>query len=339
MSISREILRLKGLRTDIRTKLINMGLLPSDSTARLAECTEIFENMYGTTQDITKHNYYMDVADKHYAKIEDSNLVPSNIKSGVKIFGVTGTYSNNSPALSYDPNNKYYYGFPGAPAEMLPSGTYDGFSSFTFGVTTGSNLIGGANIKEGVTIMGVSGIITYDDFKFSYWRGQDWGQHATNEFYCGAGGYYLTVPLLSVRYNKPLSPTELSTMDLQIGRLTLFSPFTALGESGLVVSMEFGKDLYAANNTPYILLDVLGCRKVHHLKAIDSKYEIRYATDLAGRRRAYLEIELGNHFNYANDPLHPSSSISVYSGEPHFDFHTYDAYPTDFQIEVLGGSN
>ena len=342
MSISREILRLKGLRTDIRTKLINMGLLPSDSTARLAECTEIFENMYGTTQDIKRHNYYMDVADKHYAKIEDSNLVPSNIKSGVKIFGVTGTYSNNSPALSYDPNNKYYYGFPGAPAEMLPSGTYDGFSSFTFGVTTGSNLIGGANIKEGVTIMGVSGIITYDDFKFSYWRGQDWGQHATNEFHCGVsgfGGSVLTVPLLSVRYNKPLSPTELSTMDLQIGRLTLFSPFTALGESGLVVSMEFGKNLYAANNTPYILLDVLGYRKVHHLKAIDSKYEIRYATDLAGRRRAYLKIELGNHFNYANDPLYPSSSISVYSGEPHFDFHTYDAYPTDFQIEVLGGSN
>ena len=339
MSISREILRLKGLRTDIRTKLINMGLLPSDSTARLAECTEIFENMYGTTQDIKRHNYYMDVADKHYAKIEDSNLVPSNIKSGVKIFGVTGTYSNNSPALSYDPNNKYYYGFPGAPAEMLPSGTYDGFSSFTFGVTTGSNLIGGANIKEGVTIMGVSGIITYDDFKFSYWRGQDWGQHATNEFHCGAGGYNLIVPLLSVRYNKPLSPTELSTMDLQIGRLTLFSPFTAPGESGLVVSMEFGKNLYAANNTPYILLDVLGYRKVHHLKAIDSKYEIRYATDLAGRRRAYLKIELGNHFNYANDPLYPSSSNSVYSGEPHFDFHTYDAYPTDFQIEVLGGSN
>lgn len=342
MSISREILRLKGLRTDIRTKLINMGLLPSDSNARLVECTEIFEKMYGTTQDITRHNYYMDVADKHYAKIEDPNLVPSNIKSGVKIFGVTGTYSNNSPALSYDPNNRYDYGFPGAPAEMLPSGTYDGFSSFTFGVPTGSNLIGGIFIKEGVTIMGVSGLITYSKFKFSYWRGQDWGQHATNEFHCGVsgfGGSVLIVPLLSVRYNKPLSPTELSTMDLQIGRLTLFSPFTAPGESDLVVSMEFGKDLYAANNTPYILLDVLGYRKVHHLKAIDSKYEIRYATDLAGRRRAYLKIELGNYFQYADDPLYPSSTITVYKGEPHFDFHTYDAYPTDFQIEVLGGSN
>ena len=344
MSISREILRLKGLRTDIRTKLINMGLLPSDSTARLAECTEIFENMYGTTQDITKHNYYMDVAGKHYAKIEDSNLVPSNIKSGVKIFGVTGTYSNNSPALSYDPNNIYYYGTPGAPAEMLPSGTYDGFSFFTFDSTIGNNLLGGIHIKDGVTIMGIHGYLSYNYFKIGYWRGQNWGQDATNEFECGAfnfynGGSVLIVPLLSLNDNDVLYATDFSTMDLQIGRLTLFSPYTAPGESGLVVSMEFGKDLYAANNTPYILLDVLGYRKVHHLEAIDSKYEIIYATDLAGRFRSYLKIELGTHFQYANDPLHPSSTITVYKGEPRFDFHTYDPYSTDFQIEVIGESN
>lgn len=339
MSISREILRLKGLRTDIRTKLINMGLLPSDSTARLAECTEIFENMYGTTQDITRHNYYMVVADKHYAKIDASNLVPSNIKSGVKIFGVTGTYSNNSPALSYDPNNKYYYGAPGAPADMLPSGTYDGFSSFTFDVSSGSNLIAD-NIKEGVTIMGVPGNMSYVSFRGAYWRGWDWGQHATNDFRCGVlyAGSVLTVPLLSST-GTTLLATDFSTMDLQIGRLTIFGSFTAPGESGAIISMEFGKDLYAANNTPYILIDVLGYRKVYHLKAIDSRYEIIYATDLAGRHRAYLTIELGNHFNYVTDPEHPSSSISVYSGEPHFDFHAYDTYPTDFQIDIIGESN
>lgn len=346
MSISREILRLKGLRTDIRTKLINMGLLPSDSNARLAECTEIFEKMYGTTQDITKHNYYMDVAGKHYAKIEDSNLVPSNIKSGVKIFGVTGTYSNNSPALSYDPNNKYYYGAPGAPAEMLPSGTYDGFSSFTFDASSGSNLVAD-NIKDGVVIMGVPGIMSYNNFKIGYWRGWDWGMYAnaTGDFHCGADEWYcgasdhfkvLTVPLLSLATNDALHATEFSTTDLQIGRLTIFGRFSSPGESHTVISMEFGKNLYAANNTPYMLIDVLGYRKVHHLKG-GGGYEIKYAMNLDGKYSAYLQIRLGESFDYVGE--HPSSSIGRYDGDVCFDFNILDNYPTDFQIEVIGESN
>lgn len=344
MSISREILRLKGLRTDIRTKLINMGLLPSDSTARLAECTEIFENMYGTTQDITRHNYYIDVANKHYAKIEDPNLVPSNIKSGVKIFGVTGTYSNNSPALSYDPNNIYYYGAPGAPADMLPSGTYDGFSSFTFDTSSGSNLVSD-NIKDGVVIMGVPGNMSYNNFKIAYWNGWDWGNYAnaTGDFrcglsepYCGAGDHYKTliVPLVSLRTNEAVPATEISTTDLQFGQLSIFGRFSSPGESHTVISMEFGKNLYAPDNTPYTLIDVLGYRKVHHLKAHWGIYNITYATNLDGKYSAYLRLSLDKAFyNYVGET--PSSDIGVYDGDVCFDFNIFDTYPTNFQIEVI----
>lgn len=336
MSISSEIIRIKGLRTDIRTKLIDMGLLPSGSVAKLADCTEIFENMYGTTQDITTHNSYINVANKHYAKINDPNLVPSNIKSGVRIFGVRGTYSNNSPSLSYDPNNTYYYGAPGAPTEKLPNGSYDGFSSFRFDASSGSNLTAN-NIKEGVTIMGVQGTMGYGDLRGGYWSGGNWGQHATNEFACGLTNdrKTLTVPLLSLTTNDVLYATDFSTMDLQSGWLTASGIHTTNYENRSIVSMEFGKNLYLTNNPPFIVIDVLGYKKLHHLKANDSTYEIIYATDLANRYRAYLRINLGNSFDYVG--IHPSIYSGPYSSGSEVKF--WSGNFNAFQIDVRGESN
>lgn len=109
MSISLEISRLQGLRNAIRTKLIAMKIL-TNSSATLEECKDAIEgisdngSVSGTIS--TKDGTYAIPAGYHdgngsvgISEIEQSKIISGNIKSGVQIMGVTGTYEGAGASL------------------------------------------------------------------------------------------------------------------------------------------------------------------------------------------------------------------------------------------------
>lgn len=109
MSISTEITRLQGLRNAIRTKLVAMKLL-ANSSATLEECKDAIEGIAdngavsGTIS--TKDGIYNIPAGYHdgngsvgISEIEKSKIIAGNIKTGIQIMGVTGTYEGAGASL------------------------------------------------------------------------------------------------------------------------------------------------------------------------------------------------------------------------------------------------
>lgn len=101
MSIQTEITRLQGLRNTLRTKLVSFGLV--QSSADLEDCVtavDAVENRGaadGTIStvdgDYTIQAGYHNGSGKVYiAAAEKLKLIASNIKSGVTILGVVGSY-------------------------------------------------------------------------------------------------------------------------------------------------------------------------------------------------------------------------------------------------------
>nr|DAO94738.1 MAG TPA: tail protein [Caudoviricetes sp.] len=85
----------------------------------------------------------------------DSNLTAGNIKSGVSIFGVSGSYTGST---SSSPKLQTKTVTPSASTQTVkPDSGYDGLSQVT--VNGNSNLVAG-NIKSGVSIFGVTGTYT-----------------------------------------------------------------------------------------------------------------------------------------------------------------------------------
>lgn len=102
MSVSSEIERLQGLKNDLRTKLVALGL--AVSTANLEDCVDAVEGVMnrgavsGTIS--TKTGTYSVPAGYHngsgsvgIANVEKDKIIAANIKSGVTILGVQGSYS------------------------------------------------------------------------------------------------------------------------------------------------------------------------------------------------------------------------------------------------------
>ena len=87
----------------------------------------------------------------------DSDIVAGNIKSGVNILGVVGTYSGGTPSLQTKSVN------PTTSQQVVePDNGYDGLSAVTVGAVTSSidSNIQAGNIKSGVNILGVNGTYT-----------------------------------------------------------------------------------------------------------------------------------------------------------------------------------
>ena len=161
MSIASECNRIIGLRDRIRNKLITLGLLTASQRTGdndLEDCTDAIEGISGT-QNITTTLQY-DVAGKQYAQVVDSQLVSGNIVRGATILGVAGSAAVNPPAANLEVGAYAYGGAAAPPAAIYPSSGHDGFSIFELELTDVSPKLLPYNIKNGVTIMGVTG--TFD---------------------------------------------------------------------------------------------------------------------------------------------------------------------------------
>ena len=101
MSIQTEITRLQGLRNTLRTKLVSFGLV--QSSADLEDCVtavDAVENRGGADGTIStvdgdytiQAGYHNGSGKVSIAAAEKLKLIASNIKSGVTILGVAGTY-------------------------------------------------------------------------------------------------------------------------------------------------------------------------------------------------------------------------------------------------------
>ena len=108
MSIQTEITRLQGLRNTLRTKLVSFGLV--QSSADLEDCVtavDAVENRGAANGTITTADgEYTIQAGYHNGSgkvviddTEKGKITAGNIKSGVSILGVTGTYSGESAKL------------------------------------------------------------------------------------------------------------------------------------------------------------------------------------------------------------------------------------------------
>lgn len=97
---------------------------------------------------------YMSAGTKSTSQqITSNNLIASNIKSGVKIFGVTGTYSGTSTGVNPTYTQTAKTWTPTTTNQTIAAGTYCSGAQTILG---DSNLIA-ANIKSGVSIFGVTG--------------------------------------------------------------------------------------------------------------------------------------------------------------------------------------
>lgn len=108
MSIASEISRLQGLRNTLRAKLVALGL--AQSAADLEDCVTAVDEMAnngavaGTIADAdtpytVPGGYHNGQGTVDIAPAEKAKLVAGNIKSGVTILGVVGSYGGEAAKL------------------------------------------------------------------------------------------------------------------------------------------------------------------------------------------------------------------------------------------------
>lgn len=154
MSIATAISRIISLRDRLREKINALGI-DNDDQLDLDGCVAAVE-FIGGTQDITDASVQYDVAAKQYARVRDSNLIPANIVRGVTILGVAGTASSGGHTAQLTTGN-LLYGGQNVPSALVPPSGYDGFDRVLVELTDANPMLVPSNIKNGATIMGVTG--------------------------------------------------------------------------------------------------------------------------------------------------------------------------------------
>ena len=108
MSIQTEITRLQGLRNTLRTKLVSFGLV--QSSADLEDCVTALDAVEnrgaaeGTISTVDgdyaiQAGYHNGSGKVSIAAAEKLKLIAGNIKNGVTILGILGTYSGEASKL------------------------------------------------------------------------------------------------------------------------------------------------------------------------------------------------------------------------------------------------
>lgn len=111
MSIQTEITRLQGLKAAIRSKLVAMGIISSGS-ATLEECKDAIEGITdngAVDKEISEKSDVYTVPKGYHngsgmVKISDAEqgkIISGNIKSGVTILGVAGSYAGEAAKLQH----------------------------------------------------------------------------------------------------------------------------------------------------------------------------------------------------------------------------------------------
>lgn len=108
MAVSEQIERLQGLRDTLRTALVGLGLVDSDAV--LEACVEAVEGIpnrgavsgeisAAATPYTVQAGYHDGTGTVGIAATEKQKLIPGNIKTGVVILGVQGSYSGEAAKL------------------------------------------------------------------------------------------------------------------------------------------------------------------------------------------------------------------------------------------------
>lgn len=108
MSIASEITRIQGLRDDLRTKLVGMNLASSGDDLEacvtavegIADNGAVSGNISAVAQQYTiPAGYHNGQGKVQIASAEQAKIIQGNIKSGVTILGVTGSYAGEGVEL------------------------------------------------------------------------------------------------------------------------------------------------------------------------------------------------------------------------------------------------
>lgn len=271
MDLYSEVQRVHDVRNRLRSILIKLAILDNTSTydeeqvtdraeagANLETITRTLETkLGGGTLISTKQR--VNVASKNEARAYSRYLIPSNVKRGVNILGVTGSYNGTY----FTPDTSSYtwvYGTSEAPPSVVTSPIdASGFHEIVPVLATGNNLtLLPRNIRKGIDIMGVVGDYSFLTMNGAHYTGSEVIFHK------------LVLPLFELDPCEGLD--KLTADQIQIGWVCLYQPewHPPVRGSYYIYHMTFGRNPYDGNKK-FLVIDTL-LRRLNYQDRINKFY-------------------------------------------------------------------